>query len=181
MSLIVFALCYIFRNLRVILQRISGLRSITIITVIIIIKLLLYASENICTFTRTRTGWPRKRLLIVGNLNASSGSIQIVDETQPAFNPTDIRTFLHGSKAVGMCSWTHTSISAEINMWSCTATFVSALMAWRIIKHRDNCTFYLISVVMKRWNFTNRQLDELNIWQLSWHTISVGRRSEKLE
>jgi len=71
----------------------------------------------------------------------SSGSIQTVGETQPASNPVDFRTLPPGSKAVGVCSWSHISTSAEVHMWSCTATVISALMAWHVIKHRDNFTF----------------------------------------
>jgi len=39
-------------------------------------------------------------------------------------------------------------------MWSCTTTFISALMAWHIIKHRDNFTFYLTNKMVKFNEYT---------------------------
>jgi hypothetical protein len=102
-------------------------------------------------------------------------------------------------------SWPHTSINAEVNMWSCTSTVLAGLLwttdqpvaetsTWQhatLTRDRNPCsrrtqthalartaTGIGLLIIIKWWNVRSIKRDELNIYQPRWHKFCGESRQE---
>jgi hypothetical protein len=103
-------------------------------------------------------------------------SVQNGSGSHPASYPMGTRGSFSAGKAAGAWSWPLTSSSAEVNAWSYTSTPQYALMAWCLVKHRDNLTFTFYKVTKSPcFNYLNVATDRLQ--RFLWSDVKFSARS----